>query len=115
MGAQAQSIKRKTTLVIMATSVAVSLLTATAFTVYDLIAYRQNLLHSLSATAGVVAEHSAGALAFRDEQEARATLALLRADPRITAAALYDRQGNVLVRYPAQAPVSEFPPAPAKS
>ena len=102
MGYQDQSIKRKTMAVIMLTSVAVLLLTAAAFTVYDLVTYRQNLVHSLSATAAIIADHSSAALACRDEKDARATLASLRADPRIVAAALYDAHGNLFVRYPAQ-------------
>ena len=44
MGFKDQSIKRKTMAVIMLTSVAVLLLTAAAFTVYDLATYRQNLV-----------------------------------------------------------------------
>src|ERR1035437_5569448 len=98
MGLRDQSIKRKTLAVIMLTSVAVLLLTAAAFTVYDLVTYRQNLVHSLSATAAIIADHSISALTFRDEKDARATLASLRADPRIVAAALYDGQGNLLDR-----------------
>src|ERR1035437_8811487 len=114
MGLRDQSIKRKTLAVIMLTSVSVLLLTAAAFTVYDLVTYRQNLVHSLSATAAIIADHSISALTFRDEKDARATLASLRADPRIVAAALYDGQGNLFVRYPAQAPVSAFPLVVAK-
>ena len=115
MGIQDQSIKRKTMAVIMLTSVAVLLLTAVAFTTYDLATYRQNLVRNLSATAAIVADHSGPALLLRDEKDARATLASLRADPRILAAALYDSQGKLFIGYPAQAPVSTFPPTPGKS
>ena len=114
MSFQDQSIKRKAMSVIMLTSVAVLLLTATAFTVYDLATYRQNLAGSLSATAAIIADHSTAALTLRDAQDARATLASLRADPRIVAAALYDRQGKLFARYPLQAPDREFPPALAR-
>jgi PAS domain S-box-containing protein len=114
MSFQDQSIKRKAMAVIMLTSVAVLLLTATAFTVYDLATYRQNLAGSLSATAAIIADHSVAALTVRDEKDARAILASLRADPHIVAAALYDRQGNLFARYPAQAPDSEFPTASAR-
>jgi PAS domain S-box-containing protein len=107
-----QSVKRKTMTVIMLTSVAVLLLTTAAFTVYDLATYRQYLAHSLSATAAIVADHSISALTFRDDKDAQATLASLRADPRIAAAALYDGRGSLFVRYPAQAPASAFPAAP---
>ena len=46
MALRDQSIKRKTTAVIMLTSVAGLLLTAVAFTVYDLVTYRQNVAGS---------------------------------------------------------------------
>src|ERR1035437_5055920 len=114
MGFKDQSIKRKTMAVIMLTTVAVLLLTAAAFTGYDLLAYRQSLVHSLSATAAILADHSTAALALRDEKDAQATLGSLCADPRIVAGALYDGQGSLFARYPAQAPVSAFPSAPGK-
>ena len=114
MGSKDQSIKRKTMAVIMLTTVAVLFLTAAAFTAYDLLTYRQSLVQSLSATAAILADHSTAALALRDEKDARATLASLRADPRIVAGALYDGHGSLFARYPAQAPVSAFPSAPGK-
>jgi PAS domain S-box-containing protein len=109
-----QSIKRKTMAVMMLTTVTVLVLSAAAFTINELISYRQNLARSLSATAAVVADHSVAALALRDEKDARATLASLRADPRIATAALYDRQGKLFARFPAQEPVGAFPPAPGE-
>jgi PAS domain S-box-containing protein len=114
MGIRDQSIKRKTTAVIMLTSVAVLLLTVVAFTVYDLATYRQNRVQSLSTTAAIIADHSSEALALRDAKDARATLVSLRADPRVVAAALYDGQGHLFVGYPARASAAAFPPAPGK-
>jgi PAS domain S-box-containing protein len=112
MGIRDQSLKRKTTAVIMLTSTAVLLLTSVAFTVYDLVTYRRNRVQSLSATAAIIADHSSGALALRDAKDGRGTLASLRADPRVVASALYDAQGHLFVRYPATAPSALFPPAP---
>jgi PAS domain S-box-containing protein len=114
MANQEQSVKRKTMAAIMLTSVVVVLLTAAAFTGYDLATYRQNLARSLSAMAAIIADHSIWALTFRDETDARAMLASFRADPRITAAALYDAQGKFFVGYPAEAPASAFPLAPGR-
>jgi PAS domain S-box-containing protein len=115
MGFQEQSIKRKTLAVIMLTTVAVLLLCGAAFTVYDLINYRHSLAGNLSATAGIIADHCIAALVLKDKKDARATLASFHADPRIAAAALYDAQGNLFVRYPAQKPVSAFPPQPDRA
>src|SRR5512137_1908789 len=100
MGARQPSIKRRTMAVILLTSLAVLLLTAVAFTAYDLHAYRQSRFQSLSAIAAIIADHSSSALASQDQHDARATLASLRADPRIRAAALYDGEGKLFARYP---------------
>jgi PAS domain S-box-containing protein len=109
MRAQYQSIKRKTMAVIMLAITAVLVLAAAAFSAYDLVAYRQNLLHGFSATAAILADHSVAALASRDAKDAQDTLTSLRADRRVAEAALYDRQGKLFVRYPPQAPASQFP------
>jgi PAS domain S-box-containing protein len=114
MSLKEPSVKRKTMAVIMLTSVAVLLLTAAAFTAYDLATYRRNLTSSLSAAAAIIADRSLAAVALRDEKDARASLASLRADPRIAAAALYDGQGRVFVWYPPQAAASAFPSAPGQ-
>jgi len=108
-----QSIKRKTMAVMMVTAVVVLLLSAAAFTVSDLITYRNNLERSLSAVAAILADHSASALATGDEEDARLTLTSLRADPRITLAALYDTQGRLFARYPAGEAAGAYPMAPA--
>ena len=115
MRIQHQSIKRKTMAVIMLTSVSVLLLTVVTFTAYDLVTFRQNRARTLSAIAAILADRSGPALALRDEKDARGTLAPLRADPRIVAAALYDSQGRLFSRYPVQAPVETFPRAPEKA
>jgi PAS domain S-box-containing protein len=109
MGVWQPSIKRRTMAVILLTSLAALLLTGVAFTVYDLLAYRQSRFQSLSAIAAIVADHSSSALASQDQNDARSTLASLRADPRIRAAALYDEQGKLFAWYPARAPGSAFP------
>ncbi len=107
-----ESIKRRTLAVLMLTSLAVLVLTTAAFTVYDLVAYRQSLVHGLSAVAAIIAQHGSEALVAGDQREARATLALLRAEPRIEAAALYNREGKLFVHYPTKAAVGTFPPVP---
>jgi PAS domain S-box-containing protein len=112
MGIRDQSLKRKTMAVIMLTSVVVLLLTAVAFTAYDLVTYRQNRVQSLSATAAIIADHSSAALVLGDKKDGRDTLASLRADQRILAAALYDGQGRLFVSYPLAAEAGAFPPAP---
>lgn len=112
MGFQDLPIKQKVMAVVMLTSVAVLLFTSAAFTAYDLVTYRQSLLRNWATMAAVVAEHSATALAAGNANEARQILAALRADPHLTTAALYDRQGNLFVRYPVGPGAGEPPRAP---
>ncbi len=114
MGFQDQSIKRKTMAAMLLTAVAVLLLSAAAFTVYDLLNYRQSLGRNLNATATIIAEHSADLLAAGKSDELEATLGLLHTDTRIAAAALYDARGKLLARYPAQLPESELPGTPGR-
>jgi PAS domain S-box-containing protein len=92
----------------------VLLLTVAAFTAYDLDTYRRNLTSSLSASAAIIADRSLAAVALKDEKDAGASLASLRADHRIAAAALYDGQGRLFVWYPPQAAASAFPSAPGQ-
>jgi len=61
--------------------------------------YRTTLRTEESATAQLVADGSAPALLFGDAVAANETLAVLRADPRIQTACLYDKQGNVVARF----------------
>jgi PAS domain S-box-containing protein len=114
MAFEDQSIKRKAMTVMMLTAVAVLLLSAVAYTIQDLLTYRQNLARSLSGTAAVLADNSVAPLALKDAAAARAALVSLRADPRIVAAALYDNRGNLFARYPAQSPAGTFPPSPGR-
>jgi len=106
------SIKGKVVSVIMLTTIIVLLLTVTAFTVYDLVSYREALVRDLVTTAAITADNSTAVLTFEDEENAQKTLAALKADPHITAGALYDLKGNIFARYPATAPVTVFPIKP---
>jgi PAS domain S-box-containing protein len=114
MAFQDLSIKRKVMAVIMLTSVTVLLLTAAAFMVYDLITYRQVMIKNLGITASIVADNSTAALAFKNDKNAREILFSLRADTHIVAAALYEDDNNIYVRYPADHPIGSYPLTPGK-
>ena len=114
MAFQDLTIKRKVMAVIMVTSVAVLLFTAAAFMVYDLVTYRQTMVRHLSTDASIIADNSTAALAFKNESDAQQVLAALHADPHVVAAALYDGQGNLYVRYPTNQSQTAFPAAPGQ-
>lgn len=106
------SIKRKVMAAIMRTSVAVLLLTVVAFMFYDLVTFRQAMVRNLTTQARMIAENSTGALAFQNENDAANVLASLRNEPHIIAAALYDAQGRLFVKYPAEISGTDLPPEP---
>lgn len=109
-----QPIRRKVTGVTMLTSVAVLLLTAAAFTVYDLVSYRWTMLHSIADTAAILADQSVAALAAGDQREAIRILGGLRADAHIRAAALYDARETLFAHYSPRTSADEFPLVPAQ-
>ncbi len=109
------TIKRQLMTVIMVTTSIVLLLTATAFIVYDLVNFRRALVKHLTTRAQILAYNSTAVLMFRNTHEAEVILSSLQADPHITAAALYDRDGHLFVRYPASESPASFPRAPATS
>src|SRR5436190_12548558 len=107
-------IKRKVMAVIMMTSFSVLLLTAAAFVVADSFSYRQTIVRELSIHAAIISDSSSAALIFQDEEAAQQNLRAVRAEPHIVAAALYDDQGVIFVRYPVSTPTNAFPSAPGK-
>jgi PAS domain S-box-containing protein len=112
MAFQNLSIKTKAVAVIMLTSIIALLLTAAAFTVYDLMTYKQTMIRHLSVTADIVAGESDLALHLNDPDNGLEILAALRGDPHIWSAALYDREGHLFAWYPTNQPASGFPAAP---
>lgn len=107
-------IKRKLTALFLLTSGAVVLLTCAAYFAYEYLTFRQTILRQLSTLGEVVAANSTAAVAFGNERDAGEILAALKADPHIVAAGLYDRDGKLLSRYPANLPVDAFPVAPER-
>jgi PAS domain S-box-containing protein len=108
------SIKRKVMRVIMLASIAVLLVAAMAFMIFDLVTFRQTMVQNLRTQARMIAENSSAALAFKNESDATNVLASLKSEPHITAAAFYDSQGKVFAKYPATISDSDLPGEPEK-
>ena len=106
------SIRRRVMRVIMLACAIVMLVTVASFMAYDLVTFRQTMVSNLTTQARMVAENSDAALAFRDDTEAAKVLASLGTEPHLRAAALYDAQGRLFVKYPAQIPNGELPAQP---
>lgn len=103
------SIQAKLRQIILLTTGVVLVITAVSFITNEMISFRQNYLDRVVTLAEVVAENSTGSLAFRNEEDALKVLASLRAEPSILRAALYNAQGEVFAKYPANVPDSAVP------
>lgn len=108
------TIRRKLTAAMMGTSVAILVLTCAAFLVFEIVTFRRDILEGLTTRAEVIAANSTAALAFRNEDDATEVLAALHQDPRMVCAAVYDDEGRLFARYPADARDSAFPGAPER-
>jgi PAS domain S-box-containing protein len=102
-------IRRKVIAAIMFTSGIVLVLACLAFTFYEFFAFRRDITQNISTLSRVIASNCTGALAFQNENDAREVLSALKAEPHVTAAALYDGQGKLFARYPVSTPTNAFP------
>src|SRR5579859_6359179 len=93
------SITKKLTRMNMLVSGAALLIACAVFVAYDLITFRQNMVHNLSIQAQIAGSNSVSALLFNDPQSAESTLAALRAAPNIVSAGIYTRDGQPFAMY----------------
>jgi signal transduction histidine kinase/ActR/RegA family two-component response regulator len=93
------SIKRKLTLITMLTSSIALILFSASFLIYDLISFRHLLSQDLMTQAEIIGYNSAGAMEFKDEPAATATLSALTAKEDIVTAVLYKPDGKIFAHY----------------
>jgi signal transduction histidine kinase len=93
------SIRRKLILLFTTTASVSVLIACATLWAYQFVHYRTTLQTEESATAQLLADSSAPALLFNDAIAANETLAVLRADPRIETACLYDKWGSVVAQF----------------
>lgn len=105
-------IRRKLMTVILLTSGAVLLLTCTAFFAYEFVTYRQTAVRQIFTLGEIVAANSTAALAFEDSEAADEILAALRAERHVVGAGLYDSEGKLFSKYPANLPEDALPSSP---
>ena len=88
-------------LMLLGTSIAV-LVTLAAMVGYDLRAYHRSWLADVDTQGELLGQTTAAALAFDDPKTARSNLALLRFQPKVLAAAVYDNKGRLFASYAAE-------------
>jgi signal transduction histidine kinase len=92
-------IRRKLMRIIILIIGVVLLVTTITFFVYEVYSFRTTTREKLSTTGKIIAANSTAALAFDDHVAAKEILAALKAEPHITAAALYNKDGALFVQY----------------
>lgn len=92
-------IKQQVTLVILLTCSATLLLACGALAAYQVVDFRRALVRDMTVLADVLAKNTRAALAFQDDSAARETMQALQAEPYVTAACLYTRDGRQFAAY----------------
>lgn len=98
----------------MLVSAAALVLACTAFITYDLVSFREGMVHNLSIQAQVAGSNSVSALLFSDPHSAENTLSALKAAPNIESAGIYTLDGRAFAYYQRDGGVRDFklPPIP---
>lgn len=110
MPLQDMPIKYRLRLCVLLTSLTALVLTAGAFMIYELIASRAELTRNLRAIAGILATNSNSHLTTQNKEGAYGVLSSLAAIEHVRAAALYQRDGSLFVKYPANLSGTRIPP-----
>jgi signal transduction histidine kinase len=70
-----------------------------SFLAYNLYAYRQAAISSLSGEAQIIGSNSASAIIFNDVDSARTTLSALKSSSEVVSAAIYNPSGDLFAQY----------------
>lgn len=92
-------IKTKLVVIILLTSMVALILEGAGFVVYERVRVKQEMTQDLTSLARVIADRSSASLAFNDNKVALETLEALRIKRAVTAAGIYDAQGNLFAQY----------------
>src|SRR5229473_760774 len=93
------SIATKLTMMNMLVSGAALVIACLAFAAYDLISFRQSMIHNLSIQAQMAGSNSVSPLLFNDPQAAESTLSALKAAPDVVSAGIYRPDGRPFATY----------------
>ncbi|MFZ5549692.1 MAG: ATP-binding protein [Pseudomonadota bacterium] len=107
------SLRGKLAAVMLLTTLVAVVVALMAIIVYDLRAYHRSAVDDVGAQAELLARTSATALAFDDAKVARDNLAVLRVQPKVRAAAIYNERGILFASYASPGTDPRFPALPA--
>jgi PAS domain S-box-containing protein len=107
-------IQRKLMVIILLTTIATLLLMRGTLLTCEFLRFEHATTRQLATVGEIIAANSTAALAFANQGDAEETLSALKAERYITAAALYDKDGKLFSKYPADLPDDALPAAPQK-
>ena len=97
-----KSITKRLTRMNILVSGAGLLIACAAFVAYDLVNFRETMVHNLSIQAQIAGSNSVSALLFDDPQTADGILSALKAAPNIVSAGIYTPDGQIFRHVPAR-------------
>ncbi len=93
------SITKKLTRMNMLVTGSALLIACVTFVAYDLLTFRQSMVHNLSIQAQMAGSNSVSPLLFNDQQAAESTLSALTAAPNVGSAGIYTLGGRPFAMY----------------
>jgi signal transduction histidine kinase len=94
------SIQKKLARITQLAIALVLVMVAIALVLHDLLTFRSIMVKEMTSIAQIIGSNSAAAVVFKDVKAGENVLAALGADPRITAAHIYTKEGKVFASYP---------------
>jgi two-component system, NtrC family, sensor kinase len=92
-------IKKKLTLLAMATSCVALLAACISFVIYEQMTFRRSMVRDLGMVAEMTGANSTAGLAFDDPSSVEQTLQSLQTEPRVMWACVYSKTGGVVAKY----------------
>jgi signal transduction histidine kinase/ActR/RegA family two-component response regulator len=109
------SIKRKLTIIIMATAGVVVTLASAGYLSYDYVSFRRNMVADLTVLAEMLEVNASTAVVYSDRETAEKLLASLKARPHLVSAYIFTEDGQVFSRYQRPGVDEPVPAKPAGS
>jgi Periplasmic sensor domain len=94
-----QPISRKLAVVTLGATILALMLACTGFSIYERASFRATTVGQLTTLADTLGANAAASLTFRDKKTGKEILSALRAERQVTAASLYDDQGDSFAEY----------------
>jgi two-component sensor histidine kinase/HAMP domain-containing protein len=106
------SLQRKLTVIVVLATVSAMLLSSTAIIIYQVLAFRSQMVSELETTADILAENGAVALRFRVASDAEKTLGSLRAKEHVSGACFFTPDDELFAMYARDGIPPKMPPLP---